>query len=303
MRLFVLKDEVFVESDSLYLHDVALFVDEAGKNVYYWQGPKAAKNFAVAGRAAWNRLRQSPRYGEFEFSEALATPDFELNRAINKYLGEHSEIERERDVRDAVTYAVITTTILGVFFCLFALVNCLFAFGFQRDAQGFLVSRMIQFLTYFDHARTFTLVSLAFFCTTLLLSSWKLRDGWITVTSLLAVLLSVGWYYLLKNDIFLVLFHNSDVGASRILLDPRDFAVFATLNAVVTAVVDVPVSARVALYYKATIAADKNRRSLIGDIESLGGSLREKIRFQPHVRYGRPAIIDLRKDKTKGNHC
>ncbi len=295
MKLFVLKDEAFAESESLYLHDVAAFVDEVARRIYFWRGPKSPKKLLEVAEKSWQRLAENPRYAAFKFLDASENPDFELNRTINSYLGEHAEMEKEKEMRNYATYGVMSLVLVAAMFAIFALTNSLLAFGIDQNTQGFFTTSLPKFSKYFAQARLFTLVALGLLLATFLLCLKWVREGWLLVTSLLSIATAVGWYYYLTYDIYLFDFMNENVFSNEILLKPTDFVIFTVLNFAVLAVMILPIGIRVIVYYQSTIVAEKERATFMRDLEKIGTSLASRFKVQPHVRYGTPQIVDLRR--------
>lgn len=297
MKLFVLKDENFVETDSLYLHDAAILVDDAQKQVYYWEGEKTPPKAREQGRARFAAIKARDQFQSFEFSEAAENPTFELNRAVNKLLGDNVELAKEKEVRTHATMAAISLAAVGVVFTTLSLVNGIFGLGVTRSGPYLQVPVEV-FDRTFHYGRLFTTLSFFCFVATFGIGVY-LKHKWLMAVSALSLGATVGWYIYLGFDLYLFEFMNEDPFAPTLLLNYGDLAFHVFLNVVVFVFVNGPLSYVIYQLFTSTVVKEREEKGRIFDPDRFRqnvADLKKKLTRHVHHRYGQPEIVDLRKN-------
>ncbi|GAB4308701.1 MAG: hypothetical protein Kow0069_07220 [Promethearchaeota archaeon] len=294
MKLFVLKDDVFVESPKLYLHDVAVVVDERGRRVFFWRGSRVSKEKLATGTERFAALRRNPTYSGFQFFDSSEVLDPALSQFLKRSLGEQVELARRRVVKSRLLLSALSLVGAGVLFSAFGLFNLVGSLGTVPPSDGMVAVATDSFTLAFSTTRAFTLVALVAFLGAVL-SAAALRDEWLAVTGVLSTLTTLGWYLYLRFDVYLFDTLKGTVGYGTTWLDSSALATFFIANAAVLILASVPVTAVLVNLMRAA-EVERRVRDVAGDSQVPRLGLKDRIR--PHERRGTPKVIDLRKSKT-----
>ena len=222
---FVFEKDNFVQSDTIYASDIAVFLNRTEKKMYLWAGKRASQENINEAQQAWMKILG--KYADFQAINLIKSKeltDFELAKEIRLLLGQHAEEETSERARNI--YNFVAKILIGVGILFSGLIPIyalnLFLTSIQNDL---VIVSEANFTLFFDSASILLYISGGSFLITLIFALFG-KNSRIAMPSGLAIITNIGWWaYLNQRDyLFYLQNYGSMPGVFQIL--GRDFLIF-----------------------------------------------------------------------------
>ncbi len=229
---FVYEGENFVQSDTVYNTDVAVFLNRTEKKMYLWAGKRAKKETVEDAQRAWTKFIE--KYADFKSINLIMKKDladFELAKDIRALLGQHAGEENAEKAKNKYNKAAKICSMIGMGFLGIVLLEATITLLFPVQGEILLISET-NFTRLFDSASIMLYVVEGLFAAAFILALLG-KNSHLYTPSLLAMLVNAGlWLYLAQRD---YLFYFQDYGVIPEILQimSSDIIIFIGILAVV----------------------------------------------------------------------
>jgi len=191
----------WVESNKLYLHDIALLLDPNEKKIYYWEGPKSTTQMKQAALPCADEMKK--KFPKFEFDILGKVYPLKIEKEIEEKLDHsfESSVKIDRSP-DYILFVILTFISFAVMFVSYIFILRPISWGFTSTLPGYNIVSQFDFADWVGDTRDFLLVVIILFGV-LLVDSIITKKIFLITTAAVCLLVQFGTYQYISLGIFL----------------------------------------------------------------------------------------------------
>ncbi|OLS14577.1 MAG: hypothetical protein RBG13Loki_1768 [Promethearchaeota archaeon CR_4] len=231
---FVFDGDNFVQADTVYLTDMAVFFNRTEKRLFLWAGKRVSRATIDAALQVWEKFTE--KYADFNAINLISNKeqtDFELAREIRVLLAQHVEAETAEKTKNIYAKVSQISCIIAGLCLVCVFFNEIYNFLLPIAGTSLVISN-VAFATFFNNSLVILGVGGIFFIIAFI-SAFLGKNSHIAVPSLLAVILCAGFWIFLSQRDFLFYILNYGINPDILEISVGDIYTFSVIHAIIFA--------------------------------------------------------------------
>lgn len=249
MFTYVLSDGKFIETEKLYPHDIALFLDKEQKRIYLWEGSYATTAAKTQAIPFIEGLKK--KYNKFEFIEMGGVIPLNVQAELEKKLDKSFEVTKKIDrdpyfsLFNILSFALIVLLAISSIFLL-----SLLGWGTSELKPGIYIVSEIDYANWIQNSKLVLLITIII-SELLFIDSIFTKKIFLIMTGMVTSLIQLGIYRYISLGVFLFDFQDgADPGTYNILM--TQVVLFVILYAIGIAATVIPMFISISAIFKDT---------------------------------------------------
>lgn len=217
MFTYSLDNGKFIETEKLYPHDIALFLDKEQKKIYLWEGPYATTTVKTQAIPFIEGLKK--KYDKFEFIEMSGVVPLNIQAELEKKLDKSFEVTKKIDRDPYFSLFVILSVGLFVLMIISSIfILSLLGWGTSELRPGIYIVSEVDYSNWIQNSKIMVLVTIII-SELLFIDSFFTRKIFLIMTGMVTSLIQLGIYRYVSLGVFLFDFQaGADPGTYNILM-------------------------------------------------------------------------------------
>ncbi|MBD3353435.1 MAG: hypothetical protein GF364_18275 [Candidatus Lokiarchaeota archaeon] len=249
MFSYVFNEGKWIETDKIYPHDIALFLDPKEEKIYIWQGPRVDSVVEEDIEPYIDELKI--KYEKFKFEKLGDVIPLKVEKEIEEKLDVSFETTQKID-RDPQYFMFLVFGFLGLISMAIMYIFILNPLGWDASNElvGIKIVSEVQYERWIELSQTFLIVSIVIF-ELLFVCSILTKKIFLISTAGLASLIQLGTYKYISLGVYLFDFQSgADPGYYHILV--TEIAYYTLLHILAIVAVVIPIIISISAIFKDT---------------------------------------------------
>lgn len=186
----------WIESDNLFLHDIALLIENTEKKVYFYKGPKSDKRDHAMGKELAQSVVQKFGYSFIELGDVIP---LKIQKEIDLLLGDNIDPRTYKEERTIFMLIFVILGVIGALFIFALFINNLRMFGWRKSLLVYGATSS-DFEALFRISRILLYISIGFLIAHFV-SALLTKRIFLIIASMVMIAVAVGaYFYILEGN-------------------------------------------------------------------------------------------------------